>query len=68
MIGRIKRLLQGIEETLSLDYGEAFRSITNSIQSTERKLPGQFLNPKSKEELLVSLLFNKTDNSTQFFS
>lgn len=60
-------MTQGIEETLSLDYGEAFRDITNSIQSTKRILPRQFLNPKSKEELLVSLLFNKTDNSTQFF-
>ena len=52
---------------LSLDYGLAFIEITNSWleDSIKKNLPIAYRKPKTKEELLVSLLFDKTDYSGQ---
>ncbi len=51
------------QELLTLDYGYAFYGSTGEQQSNKRTLPDQFINPKSKEEILASLLFDKTDHS-----
>ena len=63
---------------LSLDFGYAFYTLTSKHQGSEsldnehldatpsRVLYEHFLNPESKEALLVSLIFNRPDTSTEF--